>query len=106
LTDNNSHNENSQQTPLSKRAEILGELWVKHKNNLEFQDFISYNDLGLPLAYSLSTEIIKATPKVEMFINETWDILMSALDHNDIGWNSLDELLDGDYPDMGLLNDE
>jgi hypothetical protein len=41
-----------------------------------------------------------------MFINETWDILMSALDHNDIGWNSLDELLDGDYPDMGLLNDE
>lgn len=93
-------------TTFEKRCEILGELWVKHKNNSEFHDFISYNDLGLPLAYSLSTEIVKSTPKAEMFVNETWDILMSALDHKDIGWNSLDELLDGDYPDMDLLEDE
>lgn len=91
-------------TPFSKRAEILGELWIKYKSDPEFTDFIFYNDLGLPLAYSLSTEIINNTPKVEMFVNETWDILMSAMDFEDIGFETLDEILDSSIPDMGLLD--
>lgn len=109
MPDNNFPHENSSQnekTPLSKRAEILGELWVRYKGNDEFSDFISYNDLGLPLAYCLSTGIISKTPKVEMFINETWDILMSAMDFEDVGFDSLDEILDSSIQDMGLINPE
>jgi hypothetical protein len=106
LSDNKNPKENSSSTPLSKRAEILGELWIRYKSNPDFEDFVQYNDLGLPLAYSLSSGIISTTPKAEAFINETWEILMSAMDFEDIGFDNLDEILDSSIPDMGLLNND
>lgn len=93
-------------TPLEKRYSILADLWITYRNDDNFQDFISYNDLGLPLAYAIDSEIVKMTPQAEQFINETWDILMSAMDFEDIGFDSLDEILDSSTPDMGLLSDE
>lgn len=57
------------------------------------EDFITYNDLGLPLAYAIDTEIIKSTPKAEMFINETWEVLLAGLNIQDDGFDSLDDLL-------------
>ena len=41
-----------------------------------------------------------------MFVNETWDILMSAMDFVDIGFETLDEILDSSIPDMGLLDED
>ena len=80
-------------TTLEARCDILGELWVGYKGDPEFEDFISYNDLGLPLAYAISTEIVKSTPKAEMFINETFDLLLSGLGKEDDGFDSLDDLI-------------
>lgn len=104
MSDNNNPKENSSLTPLSKRAEILGDLWIRYKSNPDFEDFVQYNDLGLPLAYSLSSGIISTTPKAEAFINETWEILLTALDMPEAEYPSLEALLDDDTPDMGLLN--
>ena len=83
----------SRTTPFSKRCEILGDLWVAYKGDPEFEDFISYNDLGLPLAYALATEIVTKTPKAELFVNETFDLLLTGLELADEGFETLADLL-------------
>jgi len=80
-------------TPFSKRAEILGDLWIGYKGDPEFEDFIQYNDLGLPLAYALATDIVGHTPKAEMFVNETFELLLASFSLTDDGYESLDDLL-------------
>ena len=80
-------------TPFSNRCEILGDIWIGDKGDPEFEDFIQYNDLGLPLAYALATDIVVATPKAEMFVNETFDLLLASFNLSDDGYDSLDDLL-------------
>lgn len=83
----------SRTTPFSNRCEILGDLWVAYKGDPEFEDFITYNDLGLPLAYAIATDIVTPTPKAEMFINETFDLLLAGLELEDDDYNDLDDIL-------------
>lgn len=80
-------------TSFEAKCDILAQLWLDHKGDSEFDDFISYNDLGLPLAYAITTEIVSSTPKAELFINETFDLLMAGLGKEDEGFENLDDLL-------------
>lgn len=80
-------------THFSNKCDILAELWVEYKNDVQFEDFIEYNDLGLPLAYSISTGIIPVSPRAEMFVNETFDLFLVALERQDEGFESLEDLL-------------
>ena len=80
-------------TPLTTRTEILADLWLNYRNDEEFTDFIEYNDLGLPLSYAVAEGIIKSTPVADAFINETFDLLLSALDIEDDGYDALDAML-------------
>jgi hypothetical protein len=69
-------------------------VWLTYRNDTEFADFISYNDLGLPLAYALSTDVVKSTPKVEAFIDETFSLLLAGLGiDEDKGYEFLDDIL-------------
>ena len=80
-------------TPLSSKCDILAELWVKYKGDSDFTDFIEYNDLGLPLAYAVSHGIVEVNNQVSMFIEETFDVLLTALDiEEDTGFEELGEL--------------
>jgi len=72
----------------------LAELWMQYKHNPEFLDFISYNDLGLPLAYAVSHGIVEINDQLEMFINETWSLLLDALSIEDTGFETLEDVLD------------
>jgi hypothetical protein len=81
-------------TPYSNRCEILADLWTNYRTDEEFVDFVEYNDLGLPLAYAVSTEIVQNNPLVEAFINETWDLFLAALKVEDTGFESVEEVLD------------
>jgi hypothetical protein len=45
------------------------------------------------LAYAVSTEIVSSTPKAEMLVNETYDLLISGLGLTDDDFQSLDDLL-------------
>jgi len=72
---------------------ILSELWMNYRDDQELEDFINYNDLGLPLAYFLMNEIVLPTEQAEVYINETYDLLIASLTVEDKRWESLDEML-------------
>ena len=79
----------------SSKCDILGTLWIDYKDDENLQDFIEYNDLGLPLAYCVSAELAKIEPQGELYVNETWDLLIEALGlDSETEWESLDHMLE------------
>ncbi len=48
-----------EETTFENKALILADLWMNFRNDEEFQDFVDYNDLGLPLAYALANGVVK-----------------------------------------------
>jgi hypothetical protein len=80
-------------TLFSDKCQILAELWLNYRNDEEFEDFLEYNDLGLPIAYALANNIVKSTDMAERFVEETFDLLLAALGIEDDGWDTLDQML-------------
>ena len=80
-------------TDFSNKITILAELWMNYRDDDHLDDFMEYNDLGLPMAYLLMNEIVLPSEQSEMYINETFDLLLAALTVKDTGFESLDELL-------------
>lgn len=80
-------------TPYSEVCSILGELWLSYKEDDEFGDFIEYNDIGLPLAFSIAEGIVPSSPVAEEYIKETWILFLKGLNIEDKGFRSLDEVL-------------
>jgi hypothetical protein len=81
-------------TPITNKADILADLWQDYRNDEDFQDFIEYNDLGLPLAYAVSNGIVESNPMVEQFIDESFRLLLLGLEINeDTGFETLDDIL-------------
>lgn len=87
-------------TEFITKAEILSDLWMNYRDDEAFTDFIEYNDLGLPLAYALTSSMITLKPVAEELINETFDLLIEALGVEDTGFESLDELLGSEGIDL------
>lgn len=77
---------------LENKITILAELWMNYRDDQELEDFIEYNDLGLPLAYFLVNEIVLPTEQTHIYINETYDLLVAALGVEDREWESLDQM--------------
>jgi hypothetical protein len=78
---------------MQNKITILAELWMNYRDDEELQDFIEYNDIGLPLAYLLMNEIVLPSEQSAIYINETYDLLLGALGIPDKEWESLDEML-------------
>lgn len=88
------------ETSFGKQSEILANLWLHYKNDEDFVDFVEYNDIGLPLAYVIASEIVEPTELAEKFIRETFALLLEALEiEEDEGFESLDELLGANEDD-------
>lgn len=79
-------------TTFESKCNILAELWMNYRNDDNFTDFISYNDIGLPIAYVLSNGILKSTPKAEQFVSETFELLLGSLEIQDTGFETLDDM--------------
>ncbi len=73
---------------------ILAELWMNYRDDDQIKDFVDYNDLGLPLAYLITNEIVIPTKQAELYINETYDLLLASLEVEDEEYQSLDEMMD------------
>ena len=80
-------------TPFSNKCQILGELWLRYRTDPEFEDFLEYNDLGLPIAYAIANDIVRSTEMAEKFVDESFDLLLASMDMEDDNWDNLDELL-------------
>lgn len=82
-------------TSYENKCAILSEIWLSYRDDEEFEDFISYNDLGLPLAYLLDNNIVKNTPEAALFIEEAFSLLLAGLEiPEDTGFESLEDLLE------------
>jgi hypothetical protein len=79
-------------TPIENKTAILADLFLNYRDDEEFTDFISYNDIGLPVAYAIDNKIVKGTEMSDQFINETFELLIAALGVEDIGFETLDEM--------------
>jgi hypothetical protein len=75
------------------KVTILAELWMNYRDDEDLKDFVEYNDLGLPLAYFLMNELVLPTKQSELYIDETYNLLIASLGVEDVEWTSLDELL-------------
>lgn len=81
-------------TEIEAQANILADLWMDYRDDVEFKDFIEYNDIGLPLAYMSVNSLAHATDIGNRLISETFALLLSALDiTEDPGFETLDDLL-------------
>lgn len=81
-------------TPFSKRCEILSELWLNYRDNETFDDFIEYNDLGLPMAHLIAENLVEATRQGEIYIDETFELLLNVLSIEDDNYDSLAEMME------------
>lgn len=80
-------------TNFENKCGILADVWLNYRNDPEFADFVSYNDMGLPLAYAIANQIVKETDSAETFIDETFSLLLAGLGiDEDKGYEFLDEL--------------
>jgi len=82
-------------TTFENKAAILAELWLDYRESEEFAEFISSNDIGLPLAYVVSNGIVKTTKEATKFIEDTFSEFLSLCGYEDLNFESLDEILPG-----------
>ena len=81
-------------TPFSKRCEILSELWMNYREDEAFTEFIEYNDIGLPMAHYIAEKLVEPTRQGEIYIDETFELLLEVFSIKDEGYDSLSEMMD------------
>ena len=81
-------------TDFDTQCEILSDLWLNYKDNDQLKDFLEYNDLGLPLAYLIHTDLARVTDDGIPYVEETFNLLCTALDLDmEAEYVSLNEML-------------
>ena len=86
--------EGGTETSLIDMCDILSSLHSEYQDDERFEDFIEFNDIGLPLAYMVSSELCELTDEGERYIRETWKLFLEELDVPDRGYEDLDSLLE------------
>jgi hypothetical protein len=81
------------QTDFVNKVSILASLHANYQGDEGFQDFIEFNDIGLPLSYLVAEKLAVITDEGARFVHETFDYLLEALDIEDTGFEFLDEVL-------------
>jgi hypothetical protein len=81
-------------TNFETKCAILSDLWLNYKDNEELEDFVEYNDLGLPLAYLIHTDLVSVNETGIPYVDETFNLLCAALGlDSDDEYDSLNELM-------------
>ena len=82
-------------TTFENKCAILSDLWLNYKDNEELQDFVEYNDLGLPLAYLIHTDLVSVNESGIPYVDETFNLLCKGLGVDlDAEYESLNELME------------
>jgi hypothetical protein len=86
----------SDTTSIETKLDILSDFYLEYKGDEKFADFFSYNDLGLPISYAISSGIVSSTKVAEGFINETFELLCQTLGYwQDEGFETLEDMIAG-----------
>lgn len=88
----------TKETEYFDKCSILSEFWVELRD--DYEDLIKYCDLGFPLAYAISEGIVESTPESEMYINQTWDLLLNLIRVKDTGFSSALDVLESPIKDI------
>ena len=91
------------ETSFENKVAILSDLWIEQRTDPGLEDFIQYNDLGLPLAYAIHNKLVVPNGKATDVVAETFGMLLDLFDCSDEGWDSLDAFWDS-INDAGLNN--
>ena len=83
------------QTTFENKCAILSDLFLNHRSDEDYSDFVEYADLGLPLAYLLDNEIALSTARAKEIIVETFDLLLELHGVEDSGFTSLEQVIEG-----------
>lgn len=78
--------------PFSDKCGILGQFWFEFRDDEKLADFITYNDIGLPLAWFIATGVVTPNPMAEDYINETFELFLAALELKEDEIEGLDTL--------------
>ncbi len=81
------------QTDFNNKIVILADLWANYREDAEFSDFVTFNDIGLPLAYFVAEKLAVETDEGARFVEETFDLFLQSLGIEDTGFEFLDEVL-------------
>ena len=77
------------------KCAILADLWLNYRDIEGLQDFIEYNDIGLPLAYLVHSELVTANDQSLLYVDETYNLLAESLGLDlDEEFSTLSEMLD------------
>ena len=94
------------------KAEIIFEFINDYRGDEAFEDFFSYNDLGVPMAVMIVNDLVILNEGGVDVINETWESLCSNLNDADVDYDyeDLDQLIEMSVPfedeDEADLEDE
>jgi hypothetical protein len=76
------------------RCGILGQFWYEFRDDEDLKPFISYNDVGLPLAWFIATGVVSPLPMAEEYVNETFTMFLDALEVTEEEVSDIDNLDD------------
>jgi hypothetical protein len=77
----------------------MADLWLNHRSDVDFEDFIEYNDIGLPLAYAFAEGLATPTEIGTRFVEETYSLFLEAIEIPDKEYESLDDMFLETAPD-------
>ena len=83
--------------PSAVKAAILSQFWMEFRDDEALKDFVEFNDMGLPLAFFVSSGIVQESPMAEEYISETFNLFLIALEINEDeieGLENLNDVLD------------
>jgi hypothetical protein len=102
-----SQEENENETDFATKCEILADLWMAYKDDTEedLESLFSYGDLGFPLAYCITNDIVEVTDKARKFVEEIFDLYLSSYGLEDEGFADLEEVEEA-IKDHGYLGED
>lgn len=80
-------------TSYEHKVQILGKFWLQCRSDNDLQEFLDENDLGLPVAYALSTGMVEGGAEAKELIEESFERVLESMGIEDRGFSTLAEVL-------------
>ena len=79
-------------TDFSNQVNILGEFYINYREDSELEEFIEFNDIGLPLAYLASEGLCDISDDGKKYVAESWEMFLLSMGIKDEGFENLAEI--------------